>query len=37
MVYVSSIQSSGFALSENGIGYYAMTLEELAFELDEFR
>ena len=36
MVYVSSMQISGFALSEYGIGYYLMTLEELAFELNEF-
>ena len=37
MAYASSMKSSCFALSENGIGYYPMTLDKLAFELDEFR
>ena len=32
MVYAS--ESSRFALSKNGIGYYPMALEELAFGID---
>ena len=38
-VYVYAFERSRFALSENGIGYYAMTysLEDISVEDGEFR